>query len=371
MDTHTRDLALDALRDTLGPRPVVFAAFHGSRLYGTATPTSDLDVRAVFLPTVPEILLGKIDFTLDNNPEKKSLGLGDVDVAAFSFARFLRLLGKFDVNAIEMLFASQPGTPALLACDTDLMARVRTMAHLLVATGGSSPIGHARAILGALAPDQDEYVDAFRTGVAALEAAKTTADPDGKGVKLYQVPGLIAQLRSLPGAQYRAHGRDQDAIVLEQHIPPEAIATGRWKEHTLFVTVADRMISTSMSVHEAEAILRKPLRRLEGEVMARRARLEGVAVSPKDMYHALRILWQFVEIQETGSLTFPRPQAEILQQVRSGTITGDALQSLIDEVFAQAMAAKERPMPFAVVPDTAARDALLVDVHKQAVLAST
>jgi RNA repair pathway DNA polymerase beta family len=370
MQSTEHTTALAALHATLGPRQVVFAAFHGSRLYGTATPTSDLDVRAVFLPTPEEILLGRIDFTLDNNPEKKPLGLGDVDVAAFSFARFLRLLGKFDVNAIEMLFASQPGTPALLASDADLMARVRGMAHQLVATGGSSPIGHARAILGALAPDQDSYVDAFQTGVQALLDAKTEADPEGKGLKLYAVPGLVAKLRSLPGAVYRAHGRNADAIVLEEDIPLDAIAAGRWKEHTLFVTVADRMLSTSMTVHEAEAVLRKPLRRMQGEVAARRARLEGVAVSPKDMYHALRILWQFVEIQATGSLTFPRPQAGVLRDVRNGLTTGEALQSLIDAAFEEALAAKDRPMPFAVTPDTVARDALLVDVHKQVVLAT-
>lgn len=359
--------ALDAVRATLGERRVLLATFHGSRLYGTATPTSDLDVRVVFLPTDEEILMGEHDFSYDNNPTKRTLGLGDVDVSAFSFSRFLRLLGKFDVNAVEMLFASTPGTPALITSDEQVMGTVRSHAPQLLAMGGASPISHARAIVGSMAPDQDAYTEAFQHGLDAILAAQHTA---GSSTRLYQVPDLLAKLRALPGAAWMAHGT-HERVILEEDIPSDVLAAGRWAGHSLFVLVADRKLATTMTLHEMEAVLSKPLRRMKDELKARRARAEGVAISPKDLYHAVRILDQFTELQTTGVLTFPRPNADTLLAIRNGQITGDALQGVINTAFSQALAAKEQPSPFVKVADTDLRRTLTIQAHRAAVLANT
>lgn len=360
--------ALQALHDTLAGRRIVFAAFHGSRLYGTATPDSDLDVRAVFLPTHDEILLGHHDFSIDNNPTKKRLGLGDVDVSAFSFSRFLRLLGKFDVNAVEMLFASIPGIPALIVSNEAMMGEVRAHASRLIAMGGSSPISHARAIVGSMAPDRDAYVEAFETGMnAILEAETTSGSPS---TRLFEVPGLLTTLRALPGAKWRAHGQAEQ-VFLEHQIPADVLEAGRWPYHSLFIQVADRMLATTMSLHEVKAVLSKPLRRLQDQLTARRARAEGVAISPKDLYHAVRILEQHVEVQRTGRLTFPRPNATTLLDIRNGVLVGDALQGVVDDAFAQAMEANTKPMPFAEAADVALRHALIVRAHRDEILRSS
>lgn len=354
--------ALDTLLDG---RRLLFAARHGSTLYGTQTPDSDTDIRAVFIPSVAEILTGKIRFSLDNNPQKLKLGLGDIDITAFSLVQFLHLLGKFDVNAVEMLFASEPGNPALLYADQDAMAQLRAMAPALIGMAGSSPIGHARAVMGALAPDQDTYIDAFQTAMDALVQARADAGTDTH--RLYQCPGLLGALRALPRAVYQAQNHAERTVIPEADIPAEVLAEGRWAQHTLFVNIVDRLVPTTMTLHEAIAVLAKPLARMRGQQVSRRARLEGNPVSPKDIYHAIRILTQFVELQQTGRLVFPRPNADVLLGIRHGQITGPDLQAIINAAFHHAQEALDGPQPFPDNADAEQCDRLIIAFHRDAI----
>lgn len=69
----------------------------GSRLFGTATPTSDYDHRYVVLPDLKDLALGRV---------KHSVKLEDeVDGHAFSLQEFLRLAGEGQSIALEMLHA--------------------------------------------------------------------------------------------------------------------------------------------------------------------------------------------------------------------------------------------------------------------------
>lgn len=361
------DKALRAVDALANGRRLIFASFHGSNLYGTATPDSDLDVRGVVLPTPEEVLLGRAHYALTSNTDHKALGKDDVDVTLFSLAKFLHLLGGFDVNAVEMLYAADGSNPCLIAHKPYLVHRIQSVAHSLVGLAGSSPIGHARSALGALAPDQDGFVEVFQQAVDLIQAAMPADDPTGAETKLYSLPSLLAALRALPGGAYSAHGSHANAITLEQDIPPEVLAAGRWPSHTLFVHVGDRKLPTSVTLEESLNVLRKPLQRMAGELLARRARLEGVEVSTKDVYHAVRILWQYVELQATGALVFPRPQAPMLRDIRSGRLAGPALMEAIEEAFQAVITARALPMPFRDTPDAAVRDKLLLDLHREAI----
>ena len=49
----------------------------------------------------------------------------------------------------------------------------------------------------------------------------------------------------------------------------------------------------------------------------------------KSMYHAVRVACEAIEILETGSLTFPRPEAELLVSIRRGEIPFDEVATMI------------------------------------------
>jgi hypothetical protein len=84
----------------------IFKTIAGSRLYGTHTPESDTDYKAVHLPTKREILLGnrkmvKSGSTGQTNAKNTS---EDIDVESFELQRFLKLASDMQTIPVELLF---------------------------------------------------------------------------------------------------------------------------------------------------------------------------------------------------------------------------------------------------------------------------
>jgi len=79
----------------------------GSHLYGTSTPTSDEDFKGLFMPTVKEVLLGRIPRTFheDGRDDTRRNLPGERDVEYHSLHNFLRLATQGQTMAIDMLFA--------------------------------------------------------------------------------------------------------------------------------------------------------------------------------------------------------------------------------------------------------------------------
>lgn len=79
----------------------------GSHLYGTDTPESDLDFKAIYLPSAREIVLGNYKRT-DNHSRKKKLcernTKDDVYVEILSLDQFLKLLTEGQTMALDILF---------------------------------------------------------------------------------------------------------------------------------------------------------------------------------------------------------------------------------------------------------------------------
>lgn len=71
-------------------------SIYGSHLYGTATPTSDVDIRAIHLPSINQILEGDV-----SNVYESSSG----DYVSYSLHKFFAILMNGSVNALELLFA--------------------------------------------------------------------------------------------------------------------------------------------------------------------------------------------------------------------------------------------------------------------------
>ncbi len=82
----------------------------GSHLYGTATPQSDLDFKAVYLPDARDILLQRVQNTVTHAPDKldgEKNAPGDVDREIHSLQRYLELLAEGQTMALDMLFAPE------------------------------------------------------------------------------------------------------------------------------------------------------------------------------------------------------------------------------------------------------------------------
>lgn len=92
----------------------LFTCLFGSRLYGTQTPTSDLDVKHVYLPNLDDMLVGKqlANKVKKTNTEKNTRnGADDVDEEFLPLQVFARDFLNGQTYALELAFALE-GTHA-------------------------------------------------------------------------------------------------------------------------------------------------------------------------------------------------------------------------------------------------------------------
>jgi len=94
------------------PTNLICETTFGSHLYGTATETSDLDFKGIFLPTVEQIFLGRIPKTAASTPkdDTRKNKAGELDCEYYSLHHFLRLATQGQTVAIDMLFAPESCT---------------------------------------------------------------------------------------------------------------------------------------------------------------------------------------------------------------------------------------------------------------------
>jgi len=90
----------------------------GAHLYGTATETSDVDYRGVFLPSRREILLGRIQKSrrFSTGDDFSRNAAGDVDEDIYSLHHFIRMACDGQIVAMDMLHA--PEQALIVSTDT-------------------------------------------------------------------------------------------------------------------------------------------------------------------------------------------------------------------------------------------------------------
>ena len=92
---------------------VLFQVVYGSRLYGTSTPTSDTDLKSVYLPPIDDLLLTKrqvafktrVDERGDPVPDGLSMPDNGVENEFIPFQTFVRDFVNGQTYAVEIAYA--------------------------------------------------------------------------------------------------------------------------------------------------------------------------------------------------------------------------------------------------------------------------
>lgn len=93
--------------DILNNKEIIVKMKFGSHLYGTDTINSDLDYKAIYIPSFRELILNQtINSEVDSTGAKKSKNTSDdIDTETFSLQYFLKLAIKGEMIVIDMLHA--------------------------------------------------------------------------------------------------------------------------------------------------------------------------------------------------------------------------------------------------------------------------
>jgi hypothetical protein len=299
----------------------------GSRLYGTNVRDSDHDFKVVFIPGAQDILLGQV-----KNVCKKE---GGDDAEYMSYQQYLKLLCQGQTIALDMAFAprkfhqQEPG-PEWYSIDANL---------------GRFLSRNCKAFVGYCRQQASKYV----VKKDRLEAVQRIVDVlklgDGHGVKkVRDLGGLSSVVNRTP------------FVCWKDGLEPRKATNVR------HLSVCETLIPDTASVKEA---LRTYEKKLAGYGARVRAGQNAGDADWKSMYHAVRVGYQAIELMETGSITFPRPERNFLKLIRRGRIPLEEVQITIEanlDRVQRAADASELPEQ----PDWNFADELVVGTYRSA-----
>lgn len=302
----------------------------GSHLYGTNVPDSDRDVKYVFIPNANDILLQKVqDGLCEKSPE------GD-DFEGMSLQQFLRLACEGQINAMDMLFA--PPEFHLISPTAEWFA-IQENRGRLVSKNCEAFVGYCRQQVKKYVV-KAERAQAVDNAVNFLASAAKKV-PNPAIAKLLEVPYLEA---------FVDNNSFTELIAMET-------AHGRKLHH---LSVCETMVPVTASIKTALATFE----RKAADYGSRVRQAQALCTEDwKSMYHAVRVAYEAIELMETGTLVFPRPERELLLSIRTGQVSYETASAMIEENLVKVdVAVKASRLP--EKPDYAFADGLVQAAYR-------
>jgi len=192
-----------------------------------------------------------------------------------------------------------------------------------------------------------------RTGSHLYGCSTPTSDIDTRG---FAVPYAEYLLGRRHWDQYES--KDPDTVIwsfpkffnlLERFSPNTAEILFAPKEHILEITEAGQKLIDNKHLFVSKKLIKpmqgfafgewkkavdyfEQMRKLGAQ---RKEHIVAYGYSIKNAYHAVRLLEECIELLQTGTITFPRPNADFLRQVRHGEIPVEVVKARYEELDAQ------------------------------------
>lgn len=325
----------------------------GSHLYGTNTPESDLDFKAIYLPESRDIIMGSYKETLVTSRNKahgERNTKEDTDIEVVSLDRFLALLCDGQTMALDMLFV----TPNMITHQTEM---------------GEYLFNHIKMNRLELV---NRNVNAF-IGYARQQAAKYGI----KGSRMEAVKRLMSVLEGLPPSGrlyehteylYGLVDESQELISLEKEPLIEIIdIPGPHGSKAMpHIHVAGRKMPFHCTVRQAMEVYGKILGNYGAR--AHKAHLAGGA-DFKALSHAVRVNAEGIELLQTGQITFPRPERELLLKIKTCQLPMEEVSEIIEKGLVDLIGAQETST-LRDEPNTQFAKDLVHDTYRQIILNS-
>lgn len=318
----------------------IFRCVAGSRLFGTATPNSDTDFKAVALPTAKQVLLGAASFSRQETTGNihSHNGAHDVETTTFSLQKYVTLLTKMETNAIEMLFAPAVASGASVPLDPMGILRENRFRVLSANKDGFEGFGKAQAYRYAIRGDRKTSLETLSAMLEQWPVGARLSDTNVPNTVRMGVPtGVEIIAKPQPGG-----------MMLD------------------FINAFGKEVPVTCKVGEALKVFQKPLRELGKRTVAA---ADAGGADWKGLYHAQRIVDEGIELFTTGELLFPCVNAPAYRAIRSGQME---LEAVLDH-FESSLIRLQETTPiaeFQTEPDLDWANEFVEAFHEQIVVGS-
>lgn len=280
----------------------------GSHVYGTNLPTSDTDIKGVFLPHSDDILLqtAKGSSTSSTKEDKTAKNTADdVDVELFSLHKYVRLLLEGQTVALDMLFTGEEFYEIEPHPVWKFLQRNR---HKFLHSGAASFAGYCRE-------------QANKYGI--------------KGSRVAAVRSTVEFLRS----QAEKHPNKLQGRLREVWAEVEGFVEG--KEHILItprrgpdgqevphLECCNRLTAIHNTFKQCLEVYERILENYGNRALMAES---NQGVDWKALSHAVRVCEEAKELLSTGKVTFPRPEKELLLKIRKGELAYKQVAEMIEQ----------------------------------------
>jgi hypothetical protein len=258
----------------------------------------------------------------------------DVDDQSFNLQKFLKMVMSGDTVGTEILFAP---SSAIIEMHPDWQL-ILDHKHLLLNKQCKGFVGYCQR-------------QAAKYGI--------------KGSRMAACKGIVELLECL-SAKYGATAKlgvatDELIEFCQDHefseiVPLQSQANGPMIDH---LDVVDRKIPFTNSIATAHSIFAKVYANYGHRT---RAAMDNEGIDWKAVSHAIRVAGQAKELLLTGHITFPRPDADYLLQVKRGELDYNAVAPLLERMVEEVdEASKVSPLPNK--SDTVAIDELVLGLY--------
>jgi hypothetical protein len=300
----------------------LFTMLAGSRLYGTATEKSDYDYKTVCLPALDTLLL---NIKVTNRKEKpEGMKAGDRMLAGEAETEYLPLQVFFDdfyagqTYAVETAFAAKDGKfVSLDTNDISLVANMQDIMEELVTKflnrNVKKMVGYAVSQAKLYGLKNERYTTLTKAVQLLKDALKdvdqTLKANDELKFNLLQLPHV--KVEKLAGSGSKLF-----------HAEPADVLNICGKQY--YFTVSLQTILTSVENTVATYGKRVTLTDKDDE-----------GVDWKALSHAVRITEQILELSNKGTLTLPRPNADVLLKLKNGEVSLPLATAYLEDAFNQ------------------------------------
>ena len=285
--------------DKLSDKNLLSLTIHGSWLYGLNTPESDIDLKAIYLPSPKQLVRGEALKTYNYKNDELN-----IEIEVKSISSFLKSASSCDTNCLDLLHAP---LEMILYEDTELWGKIKRSRSGMYAK-------NIRGVVGYIKNHSKKYtnkIDRLNEMKKVLELCQN---------QFYDLESYHLQVKDF-------------------------VSSNNWTNYK-YVKVVDSVREGEQRYLEVcgkKYIFTWDIAKLRDAMITEINRYgkrseKGVekGIDSKSLSHALRILLQLKEIILTRDLKFPLQDATYVKSVKLGEVTDpvevlDKIDTLFDE----------------------------------------
>ena len=270
----------DWLYSKIEGKDILYMGVHGSILYGLDHPESDIDIKAIYLPSTRDLIRGQSIKTFNYKNEDL-----DIEIEVKSITSFLKSAASCDTNCIDLLHAPDEAT----LITSDMWKSLKLLRSGMYAK-------NMKGIIGYIKTHSKKYTN--------------------KIDRLTEVKSLLLEINTTLTNTFCTIEEWQDGFDLSCYKYIKVVTSVKDGEQA-YLEVCGKKYSLSWDINKLKTAMEVEVNRY-----GKRSN-KGVSkgIDGKSLSHALRVLYQLKEIILTKDLKFPLKDAVSIKQVKMGEVT--------------------------------------------------